>query len=114
MRDRGLAARQMVELIQPDEDDYFVLKPKHSGFYSTTLEILLSYLGASTVVIVGLATNNCVFFTAADAFLRDLHIYVPEDCTAAIEARRRSAAGTVVLVGRSSRTVLIEIGLLKG
>lgn len=81
--------REYVRQVAPGEDDYFVLKPKHSGFYSTTLEILLSYLGVSTVIIVGLATNNCVLFTAADAFLRDLHIYVPEDCTAAIEAHDR-------------------------
>ena len=31
--------RQIVELLRPDEDDYFVLKPMHSGFFSTTLEV---------------------------------------------------------------------------
>jgi nicotinamidase-related amidase len=37
--------RPIAELLQPDEDDYFVLKPKHSGFFSTTLELLLEHLG---------------------------------------------------------------------
>ena len=41
-RGRG---RPIAELLRPDEDDYFVLKPKHSGFFSTTLDILLDYLG---------------------------------------------------------------------
>ena len=38
--------RPVVERLRPEEDDYVVLKPKHSGFYSTTLDVLLEYLGA--------------------------------------------------------------------
>ena len=44
--------RQFVEQVRPDKDDYFVLKPRHSAFYQTSLEILLAYLGASSVVFV--------------------------------------------------------------
>ena len=78
--------RPFVEQVMPDEDDYFVLKPKHSGFYSTTLDTLLAYLQARTVILTGLAGNNCVLFTASDAFLRDFHIVVPSDCSASIDA----------------------------
>jgi len=78
--------RRFVEQLVPDEEDYFVLKPKHSGFYSTTLETLLAYLQARTLILTGLAGNNCVLFTASDAFLRDFHIIVPEDCSASIES----------------------------
>jgi nicotinamidase-related amidase len=74
--------REMVELLRPAEDDYFVLKPKHSGFYSTTLDTLLRYLGVNTLVLAGVAGNICVLFTAQDAFLRDLHLVVPADCVA--------------------------------
>ena len=48
----------MVELLVPDEDDYFVLKPKHSGFYSTTLDTLLAYLKATTLILTGIAGNR--------------------------------------------------------
>jgi nicotinamidase-related amidase len=48
-----------------------VLKPKHSGFFSTTLEVLLAYLGARTLVLTGVAGNICVLFTANDAYMRD-------------------------------------------
>jgi nicotinamidase-related amidase len=72
----------IVELVQPQEDDYFVLKPKHSGFFSTTLEVLLKYLEVKTVVLVGIAGNNCVLFTANDAYMRDLRLVVPRDCVA--------------------------------
>ena len=51
----------------PDDDDYFVLKPKHSGFYATPLELLLRYLKVDELIITGIAGDNCVLFTAADA-----------------------------------------------
>jgi nicotinamidase-related amidase len=74
--------RPLAELLKPDDDDYFVLKPKHSGFYSTTLDLLLRYLGVKTVIVTGIAGNICVLFTANDAYMRDLHVVVPADCTA--------------------------------
>lgn len=78
---------EMVQMIAPGDEDYFVLKPKHSGFYSTTLETLLAYLSANTLIITGVAGNSCVLFTANDAFMRDYHLYVPEDCTASIDPK---------------------------
>jgi nicotinamidase-related amidase len=77
-----VAGQPLVELLKPDDDDYFVLKPKHSGFYSTTLEILLEHLGARTLVLTGLAANICVLFTANDAYMRGFSLIVPPDCVA--------------------------------
>jgi nicotinamidase-related amidase len=79
----GVRGRMLAERLAPTEQDYFVLKPKDSGFFATTLETLLAYLKVRTVVIAGLTTNVCVLFTAADAYMRDLHLVVPEDCVAA-------------------------------
>jgi len=84
--------RPIVERLQPDEDDYFVLKPKHSGFFGTTLDLLLHYLGAQTVIVTGLTTDNCVLFTASDAYLRDYDLLVPADRVAAIDAEDGRAA----------------------
>ena len=75
-------AREIVDLLRPDKDDYFVLKPKHSGFFSSTLETLLQYLGAKKLIITGIAGNYCVLFTANDAYMRDYQLVVPSDCTA--------------------------------
>lgn len=74
--------RPIAELLVPDEDDYFVLKPKHSGFFSTTLDLLLEYLGVRTLIVAGFAGNNCVLFTANDAYMRDYKLIIPADCTA--------------------------------
>jgi len=77
--------RPIAELLAPDEHDYFVLKPKHSGFHSTSLDVLLAHLGASTLILTGIAGNFCVLFTAQDAYMRDFKLVVPRDCTASEE-----------------------------
>jgi len=59
---------------------YFVLKPKHSGFYSTSFDLLLDHLGANKLILTGIAGNNCVLFTANDAYMRDFELFVPLDC----------------------------------
>ena len=71
---------RFVELLAPDQDDYFVLKPKNSGFYSTTRDLLLTHLTAKNLILTGIAGNNCVFFTANDAYMRDFKVFVPSDC----------------------------------
>lgn len=78
----GVRGEPIARLLQPGDEDYFVLKPKHSGFFSTTLDILLEYLEVRTVVLTGMAANICVLFTANDAYMRDLRLVVPEDCVA--------------------------------
>lgn len=74
--------KPIAELLKPDEDDYFVLKPKHSAFHSTTLEVLLAHVGARTLILTGIAGNFCVLFTAHDAYMRDFKLVVPRDCSA--------------------------------
>jgi nicotinamidase-related amidase len=59
--------KSFIEQIQPGKNDYFVLKPMHSGFYQTPLEVLLRYLDASTLALCGLTTNSCIVCTAHDA-----------------------------------------------
>jgi nicotinamidase-related amidase len=78
--------RALVEILRPEDDDYFVLKPKHSGFYSTTLDVLLDYLTVRTVILTGFAGNICVLYTANDAYMRDFRLVVPCDCVASEEA----------------------------
>jgi len=79
----NVRGRDIAKILEPEKSDYFVLKPKHSGFFSTTLDTLMEYLHVRTVIITGLTTDRCVLFTAADAHMRDLHVVVPRDCSAA-------------------------------
>jgi nicotinamidase-related amidase len=76
----GVPGEEVARILQPSEDDYFVLKPKHSAFFETTLDTLLAYLGADTLIITGIAGNICILFSANDAYMRDYHVVVPSDC----------------------------------
>lgn len=81
-------ARQLI----PNEEDYFVLKPKHSGFYASSLDVLLTRLKAEKLILTGFAADICVLFTANDAYMRDYQVLVPHDCVAAETiAAKRSA-----------------------
>ncbi len=75
--------RQFVQVLRPDAEDYFVLKPMHSAFYQTPLETLLRYLGTRTLILCGLTTDSCIMCTAHDANMRDFQLMVPSDCSAA-------------------------------
>lgn len=78
----NVRGKPIAELLRPDEQDYFVLKPKHSAFYSTSLELLLRYLKAHTLILTGIAGNICVLFTANDGYMRDFDLVIPQDCIA--------------------------------
>ena len=68
--------------LRPTARDYFVLKPKHSGFFDTTLDTLLEKLRIRRVILTGVAGNICVLFTANDAYMREYKIFAPADCIA--------------------------------
>ena len=81
----GALGRPVVQLLRPEAEDYFVVKPKHSGFFATPLDTLLTYLRARTLILAGIGTELCVLFTANDAYMRDYHLIVPSDCVTAID-----------------------------
>lgn len=84
----GVRGKPVVEQLLPEDDDYFILKPKHSAFFQTNLAILLKYLGVNTLVLTGMAGDICVLFSANDAYMQDFRVIVPPDCTASEEAER--------------------------
>lgn len=75
--------RPVTEMLQPGRDEYFILKPKHSGFFSTSLDILLENLGIENLVLTGFSSEICVLYTANDAYMRGYGLFVPSDCVAA-------------------------------
>ena len=78
--DDNTRGKEIVQVLKPEPEDYFVLKPKHSGFFSTTLDLLLEHLGAETLILTGLTGDICVLFTANDAYMRDYRLVIPGDC----------------------------------
>ena len=72
----------VASVLLPGKDDYFVLKPMHSGFYSTSLEVLLGFLDIRTLLLTGFAGDICVLYTANDAYMRSYDLIVVNDCVA--------------------------------
>ena len=79
----GFGGREIAQQILRIEAHHFVLKPKHSAFYHTVLDLLLRHLEVERLILTGLATNICVLFTANDAHLRGHELWIPSDCCAA-------------------------------
>ena len=83
---------EFVRPLLPDSEDYFVLKPMHSAFYMTPLEVLLQHLQVETLILTGLTSNSCITVTAHDANMRGFDIYVPADCSCARNAAEHAQA----------------------
>lgn len=87
LRSANVPGLPVIERLTPDAaTDFYVLKPRHSGFFRTGLEVLLERLGVETVILCGLAGDICVLFTANDAYMRGFRVIVPADCVASERA----------------------------
>ena len=76
------AQAHVARLLVPAPRDYCLLKPKHSAFFGTVLATLLEHLGVRRLVVCGVTAQQCVLFTANDAYVRDLELAIPRDCIA--------------------------------
>ena len=90
--EEGRPGRAIVGRIAPTPEDYFLLKPKHSAFYETALQSLLTQLEVDRLVLCGIAGDGCIHSTATDAHMREYQVAVVRDATASqTSARNRTA-----------------------
>ena len=91
---RALEGRhpELVEPVLPPQGTSFVIKPRHSAFYQTPLEYLLYRQGVERVVLTGQVTEQCILYSALDAYVRHLSVVVPRDAVAHIDERLAQAA----------------------
>jgi len=82
----------VARLLQPDERDYCLLKPKHSAFFGTPLETILETLGARSLILTGTTTPQCILFTATDAYVREYRLVVASDCVVALTRKQQRLA----------------------
>ena len=78
----GVRGEPLARILEPGPDDHLVLKPRHSAFFQTTLDLLLRHVGARTLVLGGYSADICVLFTAMDAYMRSYGVHLPSDCVA--------------------------------
>ena len=82
----------LVNAVPPEQDDYNILKPRHSAFFDTPLELLLAQLSMRRVALAGIAGDACVLASAIGAHMRQLDVTVIRDCTASLTGARNAAA----------------------
>lgn len=92
----GVQGAPLIEALPPEQDDYNILKPQHSAFYNTALEVLLAQLGIRRVVLTGVATDQCILASAIDGRMRELDVVVASDGTAAMSVQRHRNALAVL------------------
>jgi nicotinamidase-related amidase len=86
----------LVEPILPPDGAAFVVKARHTIFYMTPLEYLLSQKGIDHVVLAGQVTEQCILYSALDAYVRHLRVSVPPDAVAHIHEDLARAALTMM------------------
>lgn len=84
---KGTRGAEVIDELKPTEGDVIVEKRRYSGFYGTSLDLLLRENGVKELIMTGVLTNVCVFFTAADAFMRGYKVIVVSDGTAALSKK---------------------------
>jgi nicotinamidase-related amidase len=91
---RALEGRhpELVDPVLPPQGASFVIKPRHSAFYQTPLEYLLYRQGVERVVLTGQVTEQCILYSALDAYVRHLSVVVPQDAVAHIDEHLAQAA----------------------
>jgi nicotinamidase-related amidase len=82
----------LIEPIVPGDDTAFVVKARHSIFFETPLEYLLRQGGIERIVLVGQVTEQCILYSALDAYIRHFQVVVPPDAVAAIHPELHEAA----------------------
>lgn len=83
----GTEGARVIKQLEPQEGDYVVTKTRYAGFYKTSLDTLLKRLGVNRLIITGVATNICILYTAADAYMRGYKVTIPRRCVAALTKR---------------------------
>jgi nicotinamidase-related amidase len=86
----------LVTPIAPDEDCLSLLKVRHSAFYASSLDYLLRRLEARQLILTGQVTEQCILYTALDAYVRHFSVIVVPDAVAHIDPELSDAALTMM------------------
>jgi nicotinamidase-related amidase len=113
LRSRSSEADYVLSRLSPRKGSHWITKPQRSGFFATGLGSLLLSLDVSSVIVTGVTTDICVFFTAHDAYMRGYSVSVPEDCCAAVDdSYHRDALKFLARVAEADTSPLTEHPLM--
>ncbi|MGB3356243.1 MAG: isochorismatase family cysteine hydrolase [Mycobacterium sp.] len=102
------ARPDLVEPVAPGADFRFVSKVRHSAFYASPLDYLLGRLSCHRVILTGQVTEQCILYSALDAYIRHFEVIVPRDAVAHIDSELGEAA--LRMMERNMRAELVDAG----
>lgn len=102
-------APAVLDWLRPEDDDTFVLKPKHSAFFQTPLPLMLQAADARRLIVTGVTAESCVLATALDAHMHDYVVHTPSDCIGSAAQARKDAA-LIVLRNANIATAASGVG----
>ena len=82
----------LVDPIAPRDPVPFIAKGRHSVFYQTALDHVLRESDVGCIVLAGQVTEQCILYSALDAYIRGYDLIVPPDAVAHIDADLAQAA----------------------
>jgi nicotinamidase-related amidase len=97
----------LVEPLVPRDEALFVVKARHSIFFQTPLEYLLGQEGVDRLVLTGQVTEQCILYSALDAYIRHLEIAIPRDAVAHIHEHLADAS--LELMARNMRAEVCAV-----
>jgi nicotinamidase-related amidase len=86
------ARPDLVEPIVPSKGSRLLTKVRHSAFYATPLAYLLNRLDTERLIVTGQVTEQCILYSALDAYVRHLQVVIPTDAVAGIDDELVAAA----------------------
>ena len=96
---------ELIEPIRPRDGTQFIQKVRHSAFYESPLNHLLHVSEVERLVLAGQVTEQCILYTALDAYIRDFEIVIPRDAVvplipelgdAALKMMKRNMSADIV------------------
>jgi nicotinamidase-related amidase len=113
LRGRSGKADHILARLEPEPGDHLIFKPQRSGFFATGLGNLLLSLDISSVIVTGVTTDICVFFTAHDAYMRGYSVQVPSDCCAAVcDSYHEDALAFISRVAEADTTPMGQLAVV--
>ncbi|OKY78718.1 MAG: Nicotinamidase-like protein [Candidatus Methanohalarchaeum thermophilum] len=89
---KGTEGAEIIDELEPKEEDTLIEKRRFSGFFRTDLDLTLREKNVDELILTGILTDICILHTAAGARMRNYDVIVPKECVAALDKESHNFA----------------------
>ncbi|MBE6043613.1 MAG: cysteine hydrolase [Clostridium thermopalmarium] len=106
---KGSLDAEIIPPLAPREGEELVIKHRWNAFFNTNLDELLKSKNIKNLILVGAATDVCVFETCSYAFSLNYNCIVPIETTASFNAERKQMGLEMLKFGRAQVVNVEEV-----